>query len=235
LKFEHVNNFSENLPDLKTTNVNGKRYYVTPENDIFPSVTTVLSIQNQEGIQQWRRNVGDGAADSIMRLAAVRGNAFHKIEEDYLGNKDISIHNNKVLPMALFERAKPQLDRIDNIHALEKTLYSNNYSIAGRVDCIADFDNTLSVIDFKTSTRKKQPSWIESYYLQETAYSLMWEEQTDIPIGQIVTIIASEDGAVQTFIEHRDNFVSKLKECISNYSLHENMMREKTTSMGNPE
>lgn len=218
MTFNHVKKYSEKLPDLDTINIEGKRHYITPQNEIYPSVTTVLSGQNQEGIEQWRKEVGEDVANTLMRLGAVRGNAFHKIGENYLDNKDISVYENKVLPMALFNLAKPQLDRIDNIFAQEKTLYSKNYGIAGRVDCIAEFDGTLSVIDFKTSTREKKSSWIENYYLQETAYSLMWEEQTGIPAGQIVTIIACEDGTVQTFIEQRDNFVTTLEDCIANYA-----------------
>jgi len=217
MTFNHMKKFSEKLPDLSTTNIGGKRYYITPQNKTYPSVTTVLSLQNQEGIMQWRQQVGDGAADTFMRLGAIRGNALHKICEDYLNNKDILIHDNKVLSMALFNRAKSQFDRIDNIFAQEKTLYSDRHRIAGRVDCIAEFDGTLSVIDFKTSSREKKPAWIENYYLQETAYSLMWEEQTAVPVGQIVTVISCEDGAVQTFIEQRDNFVTKLEKCITEY------------------
>jgi len=218
MTFNHIKKYSEKLPDLDTINIEGKRHYVTPQNQFYPSVTTVLSGQNREGIDQWRKEVGEGVADTLMRLGAIRGNAFHKILENYLDNKDISIYKNKVLATALFNRVKSQLDRIDNIFAQEKTLYSNNYCIAGRVDCIAEFDGTPSVIDFKTSTKEKKSLWIENYYLQETAYSLMWEEQTSLPVGQIVTIIACEDGAVQTFIEQRDSFVTKLEDCIAEYT-----------------
>jgi len=219
MTFNHFRDIEKDLPDLNTVNIGGKQHYVTPDGNTHPSVTTVLSILSKEGIEQWKKRVGYDVATSEARRAAARGNAYHSIVTDYLQNKPVEIHNDKVLPMALFERTKEKIDCIDNIYAQEKTLFSNDLGIAGRVDCIAEFENTLSVIDFKTSNRKKKQEWIKGYYLQETAYSLMWQGQTGISASQIVTIIACEDGSVQVFVEHRDNFVSELKRCIEEFKI----------------
>ncbi len=218
MTFKHVGSFEERLPTLQQKIISGKRYYVTPENNAYPSVTTVISVLSIQRINEWKKQVGEDVANAEAKRAAIRGISFHSICEDYLRNQDLSEHENKVLPMALFSLAKKQLDRINNVFAQETCLFSDSLCLAGRTDCIAEFSGILSVIDFKTSTRKKREDWMESYYLQETAYSLMWEEMTGMPIGRIVTLIACEDGTMQTLVQRRDKFVSKLQDCIERYA-----------------
>ena len=94
----------------------------------------------------------------------------------------------------LFKQAKAMYDRIDNIHFQEAPLYSHEFGIAGRVDCIAEFDGVLSIIDFKTSAKRKKKEWIESYFVQETGYVKMYEERSGLKIPQIVTAITCNTG-----------------------------------------
>ena len=207
---------SISFPKLKTKNANGLRYYSVGDT-LYPSVTSVLSILSKEGIQAWRDSIGHDVANFESRRAANRGTYFHKICEDYLLNKNISKHRKKVLPFGLFGLVKKDIDRIDNIHGLENTLFSHSLKLAGRVDCVAEFDNLLSIIDFKSANKEKSQEILETHILQETAYAIMWEEHTEQSIEQIVTIVACENGETQTIIEKPQFFVNKLENTIEKF------------------
>ena len=217
--FNHLtNNFD--FPQLEDVKINGQRYYKV-EDDLFPSVTTILSIQNNEGLQKWRERIGEEVANFESRRAANRGNGFHKICESYLNNQDISEYRKNVLSYGLFNLVKNEIERIDNIQGLETTLHSTKYKIAGRTDCIAEFDGMLSIIDFKSANRARTEDLLEKHSIQETAYAIMWEEHTNIPVEQIVTIVACENGDSQTVINKPAFFVEKLEECINEFRIYE--------------
>jgi hypothetical protein len=205
------------VPKLKSQSQNGFRYY-SIDGKSYPSVTSVLSILSKDGIRAWRDSIGHDVADFETRRAATRGVHFHKICENYLYNKNISEYKKKILSYGLFNLAKSEINRIDNIYGMEKTLYSHSLKLAGRTDCIAEFDNVLSIIDFKSANRKKSPEILENYILQETAYAIMWNELTDIPIKQIVTIVACEDGELQTIIEKPEFYRQRLESVIDQFN-----------------
>ena len=213
--FHHVN-LSDKLPDIQTETIKGKRFYVTPEGKKYPSITTVLSGRNNEGLVKWRESVGSEVANNIMRGAAKRGTAVHTLVENYLNNEELSKQD--VLPVALFTLLKPELDNINNIRIQEGGLYSDFYGVAGRVDCIADYKGVLSVIDFKTSTREKKEEWVENYFIQGAAYCEMYEERFDRPIDRVVILIVTEDGAVQTFSKRKDDYLPLLKSAIKEFN-----------------
>ena len=152
------------LPEIHTETIKGKRFYVTPEGKKYPSITTVLSGRNSEGLVRWRQSVGNDVANQIMRTAAKRGTAVHELAENYLNNDELK--NQEVLPLFMFTQLKPELDNINNVVTQEAGLYSDKWGIAGRVDCIAEYDGKLTVIDFKTSTKEKKDECIENYYMQ---------------------------------------------------------------------
>ena len=203
------------LPEIHTETIKGKRFYVTPEGKKYPSITTVLSGRNKEGIVWWRESVGNDVANQIMRSAAKRGTAVHQLVEDYLNNADLSKQD--VLPLALFTLLKPELDNINNIVIQEGGLYSDKWGIAGRVDCIAEYQGKLSVIDFKTSTKEKKEAWVENYFIQGSAYCEMYEERFNQEINQVVILIVTEDGAVQTFIKDKKDYLPLLKPAIEEF------------------
>ena len=206
---------TELLPEILTENINGKRFYVTPEGKKYPSITTVLSGRNKEGINRWRNHVGNDVANQIMRSAAKRGTAVHTLVEDYLNNEELSKQD--VLPLALFTLLKPELDNINNIRIQEGGLYSDEYGVAGRVDCIADYKGKLSVIDFKTSTKEKKEEWVENYFIQGSAYCQMYEERYSQSVDQVVILIVTEDGAVQTFTKEKKDYLPLLKIAIKEF------------------
>ena len=183
IMFNHVrSNFYEFDSELVTEKVNGKRHYVTPSGDKYPSITTVLSILSREGIKAWRARVGEETANAISTKAARRGTNVHYMCEDYINNE---LNTSKFLPneKELFYSIKPLIDNhINNIHAQEVTLYSDYLRVAGRVDLIAEFDGKLSIVDFKTSNKRKKKEWISNYFQQTSAYAVMYEERTKIPV-----------------------------------------------------
>ena len=203
------------LPEIHTETINGKRFYVTPEGKKYPSITTVLSGRSKEGINRWRKSVGNDVANNIMRSAAKRGTAVHQLVEDYLNNSDLSKQD--VLPLALFTLLKPELDDINNIVIQEGGLYSDKWGIAGRVDCIAEYQGKLSVIDFKTSTKEKKEEWIENYFIQGSAYCEMYEERYGKAIDQIAILIVCEDGTIQTFVKDKNDYVPLLQPAIDEF------------------
>ena len=209
-----------NLPNIKARNQNGSRVYETPDGSFYPSITTVLSVRNKKGLFEWRKRVGDDVANYVARTSAARGTAVHHMCEDYLNNDfDEEKHKKKFLAYCLFKQlAKETLDNVDNIHAQECGLYSDKYKVAGRVDCIAEYNGKLSIIDFKTSTKERSDEWNENYYIQASAYAEMFEERTGKPIDQIVILVVTEDGVVQEFVKEKHDYLPMLGEVIGEFN-----------------
>ena len=189
------------------------RFYRTPEGKLYPSVTTVMSYHTKEAIKAWRERVGEEEANKISNQSATRGTKIHDLCENVLLNNDIDTSNLSLLDKQMWDRFHPVvLDPLilNNIHALEDPLYSDHLRMAGRVDCIAEWEGKLSVIDFKTSRKAKKKEWIDNYFMQCTSYAIMYEEMTGTPVPQIVVAIAVEGEFPQVFVEKRDNYVEKL-------------------------
>ena len=206
----------KDLTDLKSeTFTDGKRYYTLPDGTRLPSVTTVLGAQKKQAIMEWRRRVGEEKANKISKQATSRGTNVHTLCERYLNNEPLGM----IMPDALemFKTVKPLLNRIDNIHYQECALWSKQLGMAGRVDCIAEFDGKLSVIDFKTSKRVKGRNDILDYFWQTTAYALMYEELIGVPINNLVIIMAVEDSEPLLFTENTGDHIEGLVEAIDYY------------------
>lgn len=196
------------LAELETETVNGKRFYVTPDGKKYPSVTTVSGFASAKSIAAWRRKVGNEQANKISTQAAGRGTAVHKLCENYLNNDPDFTKKQMPVNIESFNTIKPILDtHINNIRMQEVPLYSHYLEVGGRVDCIAEWDGKLSVIDFKTSRKIKKKEWISGYFMQCSAYAVMYEELTKLPISQIVIIISVDSEKPQVFIERRDNYI----------------------------
>jgi genome maintenance exonuclease 1 len=213
VKFKHIG--CDIDYDLETETINGKRFYKTPEGLLYPSVTTITSQHGKDKILEWRKRVGEEEANRISTRASNRGTKVHKICENYLNNEEDyartnPAHIHKTMPdtIAMFKSLQPLLDEhVNNIHALEIPLYSHHLKVAGRVDCIAEYDGKLSIIDFKTSSKLKEESWIKGYFMQCSAYAVMYEERTGIPVSQIVIMIAVDSEYPQVFIKKRNDYI----------------------------
>jgi hypothetical protein len=199
---------SETFPD-------GRRYYVLPDGTKLPSVTTVIGAKSKRAILEWRRRVGEEEANKISRKASGRGTNVHTLCERYLNNESLG----DIMPDAkeMFLTLKPLLHRINNIHYQECALWSIKLGMAGRVDCIGEFDGVLSVIDFKTSKRIKKKEDIDNYFAQCVAYACMYEELIGKGIDQIVIIMAVEDSEPLLFIEKTEDHLNTLLEYIKFY------------------
>jgi len=207
--------------EVEPVNKDGVRFYKLPKTDkYYPSVTSITSFKNAKFFKEWRTKIGEDEANRITARATQRGTAFHSIAEDYInGELDLDKYlDNNPLSVRMFQSAKDTLNRIDNIHCLESFLYSHYLGLAGRVDCIAEFDGELAVIDFKTSTKEKKEEHIENYFVQETAYAAMFLERTGIEVKKIVTLIATEEGSIQIFQKHNlDDYLQLLKSYIEEF------------------
>ena len=178
--------------DLSTISEKGQRFYTDSTGKIkYPSVTTVVGLKNREQIKLWRERVGEETANKISTSAAKRGTSFHQNIEDYLRKEKEFIEFENVLQEGMFKAVHPILDEIIPI-ALEAPLYSNQLRMAGRVDCVGLFDNNLSIIDFKSSSKPKEEYMAKQWYIQMTAYALMVEELTGKPVEEITAIVGIE-------------------------------------------
>jgi genome maintenance exonuclease 1 len=208
------------LSDLSSEMLNGKRFYVTPEGK-FPSITSVLGSFPKEGLIEWRRNVGEDEYKRVMTTASSRGTKLHTLCEHYLQNKEINNKSASPDAFSAFLSIKPILNRINNIHGLEVPLYSKRLKVAGKTDCIGEYENELCLIDFKTSRKEKREEWIMDYFLQATFYSLSYLELTNIKVKKLAIIIAVDDGNPQVFVRDIKDYikplVSKIKFYYQNY------------------
>lgn len=197
--FKHVNHGIV-LPKIERKTTEAGRKYFTPEGNAYPSITTVLGALSKEAILDWRKKVGEEEADRISRRATIRGTAVHKLAEDYLDN--IPEWKDNVMPHNLFafNQIKSIIDeRLNNIWFQEEFLYSDILRTAGQVDCIAEFDGQLSIIDFKTSRKTKRKEWITNYFIQASFYAAAFYERTNIPVKQGVILITVDNAEPQVF------------------------------------
>jgi len=211
------------LPDLSTVTINGKRHYTTPEGNVYPSVTTVLSILSDEAIEEWRKRIGEDEAASISTHASGRGTDLHACLESYIKNEEIQFPEDKKSRVRLmFNRLKPILKDVNNVIAQEVALYSDTLKIAGRMDLAATYKNIPSIIDFKGSTKAKKREWITGYFIQGTAYSLMLEERTGVCHEQIVILMSGEDDfSAQVFVGNRKDYIHQLHEVIERFGVEQ--------------
>jgi genome maintenance exonuclease 1 len=204
-KFTHVGfgKGKNTLPILEQLNSSNGRRYKTPKGDLYPSITTVLGLGKEEKLKGWVERVGKEEAERIKFNAASRGTIIHTLAEMYVNNEprpswdDERLHvknynRDPYLIARMWKQFRPLLDNIDLVHCQEARMYSDTLRVAGTVDCIANYDGTLCIIDYKTSTNYKKAEWISDYFMQATAYSIMYEEMTGIQIENLKILIALE-------------------------------------------
>ena len=218
--FTHLATRPELSFGMKSETINGKRTYVTPDDNIYPSITTVLGQLSKADIQKWRKRVGEEEANKISGKASRRGTRVHSVCESYIQNEEKYLNGETPHIIELFKTIEPFFERINNIHGVELALYSDHYELAGRTDLVAEFDGVLSIIDYKTSNRTKKKEWCESYFAQCAFYGIAYEELTKIPVPQVVVIIAVDNEQPQLFVEKRDDWVDKIWEAKKLYELN---------------
>lgn len=218
--------------DMKAVTTDRGRVYTTPNGNLYPSVTTVLSTGDNKALEEWKERVGLEEANRVSSMAARRGTALHTVCEKYLLNEMPSTKIASLMPTTkeLFFKIRPFLDiSVGRVLALEQAMYSDKLGIAGRVDCIAEWNGKLSIVDFKSSTNQKEKENISNYFMQCTAYSIMFRELTKIPIDQIVVLIGTENGPGQCFVESASNYVAQLQQTVSDYYQKSTLQLNKNT------
>tara|TARA_S200000501_G_scaffold344494_1_gene356296 strand:+ start:390 stop:1067 length:678 start_codon:yes stop_codon:yes gene_type:complete len=214
--FNHIN---INLPKLHRETIDGVRYYSVPDDDELlklVSITSVTSHFNKQIFLDWRKRVGNEEADRVTKAATTRGTDMHTLTEYYLKNDDLP----KVPPISdfLFKISKKELNKINNIHALEGPMYSTHLGVAGTVDCIAEYDGELSIIDFKTSKKPKPRKWVDHYFVQCMAYGCMLYEMTGITVKKLVIIMACENGECIVYEEYdKAKYIKLLQQYITKF------------------
>lgn len=208
---------------IERETIDGVRYYKAMGTDKLirlPSITSVISHRNKDKFKAWRKKVGEQEANNITRKATHRGTDAHTLIEEYLNNVEPN-EMSKVLPLSefLFKQAKPTLNRVNNILCQEQSLWSFEIGIAGSVDCIAEFDDELSIIDFKTSAKPKPREWIEDYFVQCAAYACMLYEMKGIMVKKFVIIMTCENGEVEVYEEYnKRKYISLLYDYVGEFA-----------------
>ena len=215
---KNFNHVGSELQDLQTENINGKRHYVTPDGNKYVSITTLLSNLSKAGIQKWRERVGEVEANKISTKASRQGSRVHSICESYIKNEYGYLDGRMPNEIDMFSSIQSLLDCIDNIHCVEGALYSDELKLAGRTDLIAEFNNELAVIDYKTSRKIKTWEMCHAYFMQGAFYAHAYEERTGIPINNIIIIMAVENEEPLLFKETKDRWIEPLKSVIYKYS-----------------
>ena len=210
--FKHI---ECDLPTLSRKSIDGVRYYNVNDRPMV-SITSVTSHFNKHIFVDWRKRIGDAEANRITKRATTRGTATHELIEKHLLNEEVVLDNPS--SKILFLQSKKVLRNINNIYALEKSLYSSELGVAGTVDCIAEYNGELSIIDFKTSRSERNDDWNENYYIQASAYAEMFEERTGHAINQIVILVVTEDGVVQEFIKDKNDYLGMLVEAVDDFT-----------------
>lgn len=220
MNFNHVKLDALNF-ELESVTTESGRTYKTPSGNTYPSITTVLSSYNKKALFEWRQRVGEEEANRVSRKASNRGTKLHNTVEKYLLNEMSPLQMHTMMPdtKELFLKLKPLLDiHVNNIYGIEQPLFSDKLRLAGRCDCIGEWDGKISIIDWKTANYNKEKSQIANYFMQGTAYAEMFGERTGIIIDQIVIAIAIENEQPQIFIENKNNYILPLKDYILSYN-----------------
>jgi genome maintenance exonuclease 1 len=208
-----------NLSELEVKeSATGKRFYKTPEGLWYPSITTILGMEEKPWLKNWQKMLGKKKADKEQKRCADRGTAIHSMAEKYLNNEKLLLSKYKQEYVSDFNKLKIRLNSVDNIRGQELPLYSDTLKVAGRVDCVGEYEGKLAIIDFKTSTNNKYREWIADYFLQTTAYAIMWHERTGEPIENIVILMSVERGMVSLMFkdkidDHIAPLLKRIREC----------------------
>ena len=149
--------------DLKTETKESGRTYLDPDGHTYPSITTVLSILSRDAIIAWRNRVGEEEANRISRIASQRGTKVHNVIEKYIDNNPDYLDGVMPHNIQTFKDIQRHIDEnLNKVYSIEAPLYSKHLGVAGRVDCVGQWNGKDSIIDWKTSRKEKKKEWISN-------------------------------------------------------------------------
>lgn len=196
-----------NYQELKRTNTNGSRKYITPDGHALPSVTTVLdatkSEETKKALQEWRNRVGHKQAQAITTEAAGRGTRLHKWLENYVKLGDPGSPGSNPYSQQSFKMAQTiitnGLIKCNEFWATEASLYFPEM-YAGTTDLVGVHENKESIIDYKQANKIKKREWIEDYFIQLSAYAQAHNEVFGTKIRKGVILMCTKDNEYQEFV-----------------------------------
>lgn len=203
--------------ELETVTEDGKRYYLTPDGNRYPSVTTVLGNLNKQWIYEWRKKVGEEAANKISTYASTRGTRLHSICEKYILNNDDFAENQMPITIEMFKSIQKYIDMVDVVYGNEIPLYSHELKTAGRADLFCAMNGKNVILDFKTSSKPKTEESIENYFLQATTYAMMIRELKGVHVPKLVILIAVEGSTPQYFIKSTSQYEDRVRNIFNSY------------------
>lgn len=204
--------------DMPTEYIDGKRHYLTPSGDRYPSVTTVLSTLAADGIDAWKKKVGEEQAKKTSTQAARRGTAVHLLAERYLLNQEDYAAGAMPANLDTFKQIQKYLDQYcDAVHGNEYPLYSDELRTAGRCDMIGRIHGIRTIGDFKTAKKFKKEEWILGYFLQCTTYALSLYERHKIWCPQICIMIATDEDGLQPILKRTTDYVEQVRSVFDDY------------------
>ena len=198
---------------LSRTEGESGRLYLCPDGSKVPSVTTILdrtkTEEKRQALANWKKRVGEQAAQTIVTEAAGRGTSMHKMIERWLAGEDITPGSNLVHQQAhkmalkvIDELIKPN---VTEVWGSEISLYFPNL-YAGTTDCVGLWQGEPAIMDFKQTNKPKKREWIEDYFLQLTAYAQAHNELYGTNIKRGVVLMCSKDLEPQLFILEGEDF-----------------------------
>ena len=202
--------FKYSYPNLERVEKNEMRFYKDSNNDLVPSVTTVLDATgDKSGITQWRRKVGPAQADAIVQESTLIGSAVHEAIENYLLGKswsNFTEDRNGFLAKSISSKfISSCLNGIDEVWGLESGLILDGL-YAGTADCIGVYKGLPAIIDFKTAKKLKRKDWIEDYFLQCSAYANAHNVMFETSINDLVILMVDRDLLFKEFHIKKDEF-----------------------------
>jgi genome maintenance exonuclease 1 len=208
-----------NIPKIKR--IDGEvRLYETPAGALYPSVTSVVGFLKQGFIQEWRDKVGEEAANKISKAAADRGTLIHENCERFLRGEELKFGMFDGEALRMFRSLMPVLLNIGEVHAMETQMWSDALQVAGTVDLIATYKKgEMYVIDWKTSNRYKCRDDIHDYFMQASAYAMMFYERTGIVVKKIKIAMATEEFGLLQFEEDVMEWLPRFRELRQEYKL----------------
>lgn len=182
-----------------TTLGDGRRTYHTPLGGM-PSVTTILSAtmphSKRQGLEAWRRRVGEEEAERVRVQAAERGTKVHSLIESFCGGSDPGQVDDGDIAR-YWQSILPELDRLmrqGKPIVLEQGLYHPEAWIAGTADAVFEIDGEVVIIDWKTKGRRVSDFDNDEHRLQLSAYAACLRRVYGLNVTRGMVITAVGDG-----------------------------------------
>lgn len=213
-----INKKYEYVTEMKVDTLPTGRTYFTPDGG-YSSITTVLGqTANNIWLQAWKDRVGEEEAARISKLATDRGTLIHDYAEKYFNNDPIDYSSEEATVRQMTrDLIKATSTGIEEVWGQEQILWSNKYKYAGRVDMVGIWKGEPTIVDFKTSKKKKYDRQIRDYYLQCCAYAVAHNEMYGTGIRKGVIVMTIEGKKPEIFEKDLPPFLYELKNRMDMY------------------